>query len=55
MDNIYLKNVTDQNGNKELLKYRVRALLLPQTSFFSGVCQEKTLEVLEMEILFIMC
>ncbi|GBB87879.1 hypothetical protein RclHR1_14380004 [Rhizophagus clarus] len=37
MDNIYLKNVTDQNGNRELLKYRVRALLLPQTSFFPGV------------------
>ncbi|CAB5180472.1 unnamed protein product [Rhizophagus irregularis] len=37
LDNIYLKNVTDQNGNKELLKYRVRALLLPQTSFFPGV------------------
>ncbi|RIA97826.1 hypothetical protein C1645_219398 [Glomus cerebriforme] len=37
MNNIYLKNFTDQNGNRELLKYRVRALLLPQASFFPGV------------------
>ncbi len=37
MDNIYLKNVTDPNGDRELLKYRVRTLLLPQASFFPGV------------------
>jgi hypothetical protein len=37
MSNIYLKNATDTNREGELLKYRVRALLLPQASFFPGV------------------
>ena|SRR5438477_1381074 len=37
MNNIYIRNATDTNGDKELLKYRVRTLLSPQTSFFPGV------------------
>jgi len=35
--NIYRKNVTNPNGNREELKYRVRALLFPQATFFPGV------------------